>query len=361
VVALLACPSAWAGADPAEWRPAEAAKYLDQRVQTWFAYAPANRGEGATKTTCVSCHTMLPFALARPVLRQRTGGGMPTEAEKKLLAQTRKRVENWKDLDSASYALLYSFDDQKKKESWGTEAVVNAVLLAIDDRYEGRSAPSDVTRQAFANLWKTQIQDGDHKGVWDWLDFGYEPWEAKGSRYFGAALAALAVGTAPGYYPAGVNPDTEAQIKLLRGYLKDRLPAQNLYNRAFALWASTALDGILSPSGQKEIIGQLWDKQQADGGWSLSALGPFTRRDGTAQETTSDGYATGLVVHVLLTAGVPKDDARLAKGLGWLKSNQAATGEWRGVSVNKNRDPATHVGKFMSDAGTAYAVLALSH
>src|SRR5437588_10135585 len=109
LVAFLVCPSAWAGADPAECKPAEAAKYLDQRAQTWFAYAPADRGEGVTRTTCVSCHTMLPFALARPVLRQRTGGGMPTESEKKLLAQTRRRVENWKDLDTAPFARLYSF------------------------------------------------------------------------------------------------------------------------------------------------------------------------------------------------------------------------------------------------------------
>ncbi len=36
-------------------------------------------------------------------------------------------------------------------------------------------------------------------------------------------------------------------------------------------------------------------------------------------------------------------------------------GAWRGVSVNKKRDPASHSGKFMSDAATAYAVLALSH
>jgi hypothetical protein len=68
-----------------------------------------------------------------------------------------------------------------------------------------------------------------------------------------------------------------------------------------------------------------------------------------------------LVLHILQTAGLTKDNAKIAKGLTWLASNQTPTGAWRGFSVNKKRDPATHVGKFMSDAATGYAVLALSH
>jgi hypothetical protein len=58
---------------------------------------------------------------------------------------------------------------------------------------------------------------------------------------------------------------------------------------------------------------------------------------------------------------VSREDRKVAKGLDWLKHNQSATGAWRAVSVNKKRDPASHSGKFMSDAATAYAVLALSH
>ena len=58
---------------------------------------------------------------------------------------------------------------------------------------------------------------------------------------------------------------------------------------------------------------------------------------------------------------MPKGDVNIAKGLAWLESNQSAMGAWEGVSVNKKRDPASHPGKFMSDAATAFAVLALSH
>ena len=104
----------------------------------------------------------------------------------------------------------------------------------------------------------------------------------------------------------------------------------------------------------------LLDQQHDDGGWSLSSLGTWLRSDGTSQQSESDGYATGLVLRVLQTAAVPKDDVKIANALGWLKSNQSATGAWRGISVNKKRDPASHSGKFMSDAATAFAVLALS-
>jgi squalene-hopene/tetraprenyl-beta-curcumene cyclase len=174
-------------------------------------------------------------------------------------------------------------------------------------------------------------------------------------------LAAIAVGTAPGYYTPGADQETDARVKLLRGYLKDRLRKENLHNQAWGLWAATQVKGVLTNAGRKKVIDQLLARQREDGGWSLPSLGKWVRNDRTAQETSSDGYATALVLHVLQTAGVPKGDGKIANGLAWLKRHQAATGAWRSVSLVKKRDPASHTGKFMSDAATAFAVLALGH
>jgi squalene-hopene/tetraprenyl-beta-curcumene cyclase len=350
IVTLLAWPIARAGDERAGWKPEEAGKYLDERVKVWFASAK-----------CVSCHTGLPYALARPALRKLGGAETPSEQETKLLAQVRRRVANWTKLDTKEFGLYYDANDELKKQSWGTEAVFNAVILAFDDRYQGRSSPGEATKQAFANLWRTQVQAGDHKGSWDWLDFSEAPWGNQEARYFGAALAAIALGAAPGYHPPGAGADTDAGITLLRGYLKDKLQGQNLHNRAWGLWAAATLDGILTITEQKQLIDQLLDRQQDDGGWSLPSLGAWVRNDGSAQETSSDGYATALVLQVLQTAGVTKDHVKVARGLDWLKRNQTPTGAWRSVSVVKKREPTSHAGKFMSDAATAYAVLALSH
>ena len=51
---------------------------------------------------------------------------------------------------------------------------------------------------------------GDLKGAWAWLNFHNEPWEANGSPYFGASLAALAVGRAPGGYAS--SPEIATQV-----------------------------------------------------------------------------------------------------------------------------------------------------
>jgi squalene-hopene/tetraprenyl-beta-curcumene cyclase len=287
---LLALAGVRAAEDKTGWNAHAAEAYLDERAKTWFDFSGAYRGTEATRTNCVSCHTALPYALARPALRRLAGATAPTEFEDKLLGQVKRRVEHWDALDTPAWTLMYDFNDDKKKESWGTEAVIDALVLAQDDRQASRTAPSDATRQAFEHLWQRQIREGDQAGSWDWLDFGYEPWEAGGARYYGAALAAIAVGTAPGYYAPTRSVALDESVQRMRTYLHDRRAGQNLFNLAWALWAATQLEGTLTAEEKQTIRDQLLasSARTAAGRWPRSASTPGrTRRRWTPARTAT--------------------------------------------------------------------------
>ncbi|MBI2826225.1 MAG: hypothetical protein HYX69_16210 [Planctomycetia bacterium] len=345
---------------PAAWNRETAAGYLDERAKAWFEFGRANRGQGENKTSCLCCHTVVPYALARPTLRRLAGESQPTEYETRLASETGLRAAHWKQLDTPRFQLPYDFNEDKKKESRGTEAILAALVLASGDRAAGRDVPGDATRQAFDNLWSLQVAEGPRRGAWDWLNFHYEPWESDAAGYFGACIAAVAVGTAPGYYKQGTDAALDEHVERLRSSLRDNLAAQNLYNRAWALWASSALPGIMSKDERQQVVDELFAAQQPDGGWRLASLGDYKRLDGSKQDEKSDGYATGLVTHILRTAGVTTDDPHVAGGQAWLASHQTKKGKWPASSVNKDRNLESHIGQFMSDAATAYAVLALA-
>jgi len=208
-------------------------------------------------------------------------------------------------------------------------------------------------------MWKLQFKAGEQAGGWAWLNFHNEPWEAPGSQYFGNALAAIAIGTAPGYV---ATPAIHDRVKALAAYLGGSVDKADLVNRAMILWASAKIPGVLAPEQRQRIVDELTAKQQADGGWNTASLaGDWKRNDETPLDTKTDGYATGLVTYALQQSGRPASDPTVARGLAWLVQHQdRATGTWTAVSLNKQRDPASDIGKFMNDAATAYAVLALT-
>ena len=211
--------------DGRSWDPRAAAAYLDSRAEWWMSWPNAARDRG---TFCVSCHTAVPYALARPALRTIMGERERTAAEVKLVANVATRVNLWNEV--APFYPDQSRGLPKTSESRGTEAVMNALILATHDARNG--ALSDDTQQAFTNLWALQFTAGDMKGAWAWLNFHNEPWEASGSPYFGAALAAIAVGTAPGGYAA--RADVQDRVKSLRDYLRRGTESESLFNRLMA-------------------------------------------------------------------------------------------------------------------------------
>jgi len=346
------------------WDPKAAAAYLDDREAWWSQWSGSARDHG---TFCVSCHTALPYALARPALRAALGQPVPSDAERELIANVRKRVQLWKDV--APYYSDHGYD-HKTAESRGTESVLNALILA---NYDAQSRQlSDDARAAFDNMWALQQTTGDNRGSWSWLQFDQEPWEANDSVYYGAALAAIAVGTAPGQYASA--PEIQENLNLLRQYLTQKSAEQSAINRVFLLWASTKLPALLTRAQQEAIAREVLNKQQADGGWRLASISwkwngwsfrslvnMWIREDGTPMEGKSDGLATSLVVLALEESGVPRDNAQLKRGLSWLMTHQnLAEGDWPASSVNKRHHISSGTGRFMSDAATAFAVLALT-
>jgi squalene-hopene/tetraprenyl-beta-curcumene cyclase len=62
---------------------------------------------------------------------------------------------------------------------------------------------------------------------------------------------------------------------------------------------------------------------------------------------------------VLEELGTSQQDPELVHGLQWLDRHQGSDGSWRAESLNGKRDPQSDVGRFMTDAATGYAVMAL--
>ena len=364
LVAAFSATRPSAEADPAAtWNRQAAAAYLDQRAVWWTTWPNAQRDHG---TFCVSCHTALPYALARPALRQSLNEAAPSAGEAALLANISKRVMMWRDVEPFYPDQLRGIP--KTSESRATEAILNAVILARRDARAG--ALSDEGRRAFDNLWPLQMKTGEQSGAWTWLQFHNEPWEGDSSPFHGATLAAIAIHSAPGGYAA--LPENQDRVKALHDYLQKGNEKQVLLSRAMLLWASTLSPAILSREQQQAIVEPLLRAQQEDGGWSTASLGSWKRGDGTPLDTRTDGYATGLVTYVLESCGAglqaggrgaeaPRLAESVHRGLAWLVSHQdPETGMWTAVSLNKQRDPASDAGKFMNDAATAYAVLALT-
>src|ERR1051325_10453811 len=77
-----------AAADRRDWNPRLAADYLDQRQKDWFAWKTASRTGGP----CVSCHTGVPYLIARPALRRALRESGATSYEDGLRAGLRPRT-----------------------------------------------------------------------------------------------------------------------------------------------------------------------------------------------------------------------------------------------------------------------------
>lgn len=330
-----------------DWSPRLAAQYLDSRQKQWFAWPPAT----ASGVPCVSCHTGLPYLLARPALRLALGETAPTLYEAVLLDGLRATVVKTEAKD-----LFPGVKGRLADQVYGAQVVLTTLLLAFDDAPRRELTPE--AEKAFERMWATQIRDGRDKGAWYWSDFNLNPWETADAAYYGAALAALATGVAPANYQA--RPEIRENIAALESYLRSAPQAQPLHNRLILLWASAKLNHLLPPAERQVVLEDVWRKQQADGGWTLDSLGPWRKHSEVPLAGGSNCYATALVAFTLQQAGVRRSDPRISRALGWLEAHQdSQSGSWAAESMNKRHEAGSMPAQFMRDAATGFATLAL--
>lgn len=366
----------WLGAWPIRavettgWDRDAAARYLDSRMESWWANAKTLKTNGG-ETRCLSCHTAVPYVWARRALRDSQAAPQPTSHEQRVLEQVARRI-GYRGEDQP----YYDHSDAKKAESRGVEAVINAVVLT---GIEGDAIATEqpLVSAAIRRLWDVQRPDG----AWDWLEFGLEPYEAPDAVFQGAAMAAIAAGS-PAGRQASEHEAGRAGLTKLRGYLRSRIADQRAFNRAWMLLAAARLDGLLTAPERLAMVSGLESLQRADGGWSLADLGGWRwTRDqapfappGTIDRALlaqSDGFATGLVVYALRRSGHTLSNPAVQKGQQWLIEHQVperagdpAWAPWRAYSLNHDREHGGPKGEpwrrmFMSDLATAFGVLAL--
>src|SRR5215470_1795956 len=167
----------------AEWNPRLAADYLDSRQKEWFAWPTAKSLGGP----CISCHTGVTYLLARPALRRALGEGEPTTYETGLADALRARVE------ASPEDLMKGRKEPVASQGLGVEAVFSALFLNIAK--PATSQHSSTAQRALDRLWSLQIREGKAKGAWPWFELNSNPYEMPESAFFGASLAAVAVGS----------------------------------------------------------------------------------------------------------------------------------------------------------------------
>jgi squalene-hopene/tetraprenyl-beta-curcumene cyclase len=299
----------------ARYSPEAAARFLDAVALDW-----------QRENKCFACHADYAYLLARPAV----AWDVPAHRQIRSAAERTAKQDGL----------------QAEEPGRSSESVLLAAALAINDAQTTRTL-HPLTRRALDRMWTLQRDDG----TWPWpTQCKWPPSEI--DQFYGVAVAALAVGMAPGGYRH--TPQAKQGLEKIHRFL-GRSPPATTYQRAMLLWVSRYVGGVLSEAGKKAAVEELLSLQRPDGGWALASLGNWQRADGKPQDTqTSDGYGTGFVIYVLRMADLPAQHPQIQKGIDWLKTHQRASGRWYTRSPHKD---SKH---FITHEGTAFALMALA-
>ena len=279
----------------------------------------------AQKNKCSTCHTVVHNLMVQPLLPP----GGAKEETKFIRAQVMSYLK-----------------EPRNPPPDGVQFGAAASAFAVNDALSGAGMTDD-TRELFEHLWKIQGEDGSLR----YSTANLLPFPSRNGRYV-EMLVALGAGYLPKEYLS--SPGPAAGMSRLRHFIRQHFP-ESLHDQAFLLWASVRTSGLLSSAEADRIRADLVRRQNADGGWTLPALGRWPRLDGAPNDPNgpSDGYATGLVTLALCESGHGASRP-VARALTCLDRNQRVSGRWYTRSLYSDRFQG-----YLSNMATAYAMMAL--
>lgn len=285
-------------------------RYLDDGAVAWLR-----------ERKCVACHSPGAYMVDRPMLTKQLG--KPSE---EVLA-----------------AFISSIDDKPRetKEKQGITFHVHAEravwraagLVQWDKHVTGKT--SEHTDRALRVML---LQQSSHGGYYmpDAVEIPYETTDFELTQH-----AARALVEAPGWLANVKDPELLQRIDRLKQYLRKAEPRHD-YDRALRVGLSSFMPDVVSPENRNADIEMLWSKQHQDGGWSTRDMSDVNNWSEhmtdivvqliedlpDAADPQSDAYMTALAICLLRESGAPAEDARIQRGIFWLKSELRVTGRW---------------------------------
>jgi len=153
--------------------------------------------------------------------------------------------------------------------------------------------------------------------------------------------AARAITAAPGWLAGLKDEALLARVVKLKGWLRVASP-KNDFDRVLKLQLAHYLPELVSQPERDAALALLASQQHADGGWSTRDFSPvddwhfemspavlnLIKNLPDAAKPESDAYMTALATVLLRQSNVPVADARIQRGLAWLRREQRESGRW---------------------------------
>jgi hypothetical protein len=256
----------------------------------------------------------------------------------------------------------YAVNDAALAEvvSWSLAADNRSRIIAVPNKPEvpqGLSLGAAYVALATASLTELSADDLagrqrliDHLLAFQGADGGWAPSTARPPLFEGGPVSTLVCKLALGARPAD-TPEIAAAVAAAQeksaACLASQLapPSQQVLCLELILAVQEGADSATTASRCEALLAL----QQPDGGWRQTL------------DRSSDAFATGQAVYALRRAGVPADDARLARGAAWLVNRQSADGSWptRSRPMPDGGKSATNEGP-ITFTSTGWATMALA-